>query len=298
MNSIPYHSNNSAMPVWVTIDEAVNVIKKQAGIEITASEVWRYALYGHLTLSIYFQSPVILRRIKVGKNKIFLMKGKDDPVNRLCYLSSEYIFMSNSWRVKTEGDYITPPSYIMDTPLLGYEYVMLQRLLAHSLNLPLPETGQSNTYCGILVSDESHIFQVFEYQSLEQRIFQQLQFIPADKASLCHDEINKIQFDRTRKDYFPVYHFPGDACFVVQRQHLESFLNRFYSSATKPSIQISTPLSRLLWLACKHNEHTNSLLDHPYKLVSVFEEWAASDGITDRLSGDTLKKALQRGSPA
>lgn len=49
--------------------------------------------------------------------------------------------MSNSWRVKTEGDYISPPSHIMDTPLLGYEYVMLQRLLAHSLNLPLPESG-------------------------------------------------------------------------------------------------------------------------------------------------------------
>ncbi|MBW9353880.1 hypothetical protein FHD02_20100 [Citrobacter sp. EC_71] len=57
------------------------------------------------------------------------MEEEDGPVNRLCYLSSEYHFMSNSWRVKTEGDYISPPSHIMDTPLLGYEYVMLQRLL-------------------------------------------------------------------------------------------------------------------------------------------------------------------------
>ena len=29
MNSIPYHSNNSAMPVWVTIDEVVNVQKSK-----------------------------------------------------------------------------------------------------------------------------------------------------------------------------------------------------------------------------------------------------------------------------
>lgn len=49
------------MPVWVTVDEAVDIIKRQTNEEITASEVWRYALYGHLTLSIYFQSPVILR---------------------------------------------------------------------------------------------------------------------------------------------------------------------------------------------------------------------------------------------
>lgn len=69
------------------------------------------------------------------------MKGKDDPVNRLCYLCSEYFLMSNSWRVKTEGAYISPLSHIIDTSLLGYEYMMLQRLLAYSLNLPLPETG-------------------------------------------------------------------------------------------------------------------------------------------------------------
>ncbi|WP_223202015.1 hypothetical protein, partial [Salmonella enterica] len=79
MSSVPYHSNNSVMPVRVTIYEAVNIIKKQANEEITASEIWRYALYGHPTLSIYFQSPVIFRRIKTRKNKIFLMKGKDDP---------------------------------------------------------------------------------------------------------------------------------------------------------------------------------------------------------------------------
>lgn len=169
-----------------------------------------------------------------------------------------------------------------------------KKLLARSLNLSLPETGQYNIYCGILVCDGNNVFQVFEYQSSEQRIFQQLQFIPEDKASLYHGEINRIQFDRTKKDYFPVYHFPGDACFVVKRQHLESFINKFYSLQAKPSIQISTPLSRLLWLACKHNDHTSPLLNHPYKRVSVFEEWAASDGITDRLSGDTLKKALQR----
>lgn len=91
MSSVPYHSNNSVMPVRVTIYEAVNILKKQDNEEFTASEIWRYALYGHLTLSIYFQSPVIFRRIKTRKNKIFLMKGKDDPVNRLCYLNSDII---------------------------------------------------------------------------------------------------------------------------------------------------------------------------------------------------------------
>ncbi|OSL23905.1 hypothetical protein ECQG_00016 [Escherichia coli TA255] len=29
----------------------------------------------------------------------------------------------------------------------------------------------------------------------------------------------------------------------------------------------------------------------------MFEEWVRSDGITERLNGDTLKTALERGSP-
>ncbi|EJJ6948258.1 hypothetical protein NJJ93_001150 [Salmonella enterica] len=54
MNAIPCYSNNSSMPVWSTIDEALDVINRQTGADITVSEIWRYALYGHLTLSIYF----------------------------------------------------------------------------------------------------------------------------------------------------------------------------------------------------------------------------------------------------
>ncbi|ELN91528.1 hypothetical protein SEEE4018_18530 [Salmonella enterica subsp. enterica serovar Enteritidis str. 543463 40-18] len=36
MSSVPYHSNNSVMPVRVTIYEAVNIIKKQANEEINS----------------------------------------------------------------------------------------------------------------------------------------------------------------------------------------------------------------------------------------------------------------------
>lgn len=62
MNAFPCYSNNSSMPVWLTIDEAVGVINRRTGVNIMVSEVWRYALYGHLKLSVYFQSPVKLQR--------------------------------------------------------------------------------------------------------------------------------------------------------------------------------------------------------------------------------------------
>lgn len=34
MNAQPYHSNNSVMPVWVTIDEAVNIIKNRVVLKL------------------------------------------------------------------------------------------------------------------------------------------------------------------------------------------------------------------------------------------------------------------------
>ncbi|EFC1967425.1 hypothetical protein FBQ04_21405, partial [Escherichia coli] len=70
------------------------------------------------------------------------------------------------------------------------------------------------------------------------------------------------------------------------------------STSTPSTNRLSTPLSRFFWLACKHNEAISPLIRKPYKLLSIFEQWASDDGITDRLSGDTLKNALERGSPS
>ncbi|MEG2268621.1 MAG: AlpA family transcriptional regulator [Acinetobacter sp.] len=57
---------------------------------------------------------------------------------------------------------------------------------------------------------------------------------------------------------------------------------------------MTTPLSRLFWLACKHNDTISPLLNQPYKLLSIFEQWASDDGIGEKLDAETLKNALKR----
>ncbi|EDW2260462.1 hypothetical protein R950_002444 [Salmonella enterica subsp. enterica] len=296
MNAI-FGSHHSAVPAWVTISEAANIINQQPGVSVTKSDVWCYALYGYLTLSVYFQSPVKMRRIKTIKNSIVLAKTHNDIISRLCYLSPECLIHDDRWTAKTEGDYISPSGYIIDTPLLGHECVALQQKLAHSLNLPPPEAGRCNIHCGIVVRDGDNLYQIYECMSSQQRISQQLQYLPADKRTYYRDELSKQHINRNQYGYFPVYYLPNDAWFVIKRTNLEQFVSTFFPSPPKSSNQISTPLSRLLWLACKHNDSIGPLINHPYKLTSVFEQWAIADGITDRLSGDTLKKALQRGAP-
>lgn len=159
MNAI-FGSHHSAVPAWVTISEAANIINQQPGVSVTKSDVWRYALYGYLTLSVYFQSPVKMRRIKTIKNSIVLAKTHNDIISLLCYLSPECLIHDDRWTAKTEGDYISPSGYIIDTPLLGHECVALQQKLAHSLNLPPPEAGRCNIHCGIVVRDGDNLYQI------------------------------------------------------------------------------------------------------------------------------------------
>ena len=101
------------------------------------------------------------------------------------------------------------------------------------------------------------------------------------------------------KEYFPAHILPRDAWFVIRHAELDKVIEIITNSRVPPlsATRISTPLSRFFWLAFKNNEVIRPLISKPYKLLSIFEQWASDEGITDRLSGDTLKTALVRGSP-
>ncbi|HCD1898866.1 TPA: hypothetical protein NBI13_002555, partial [Klebsiella pneumoniae] len=101
------------------------------------------------------------------------------------------------------------------------------------------------------------------------------------------------------KEYFPAHILPRDAWFVIRHAELDKVIEIITNSRVPPlsATRISTPLSRFFWLACKNNEVIRPLISKPYKPLSIFEQWASDEGITDRLSGDTLKTALVRGSP-
>ncbi|MTH48288.1 hypothetical protein [Intestinirhabdus alba] len=292
-------NTTSEMPAWVTIDEAVNIINSRKKNEslIKSSDLYRYALYGNLTFSIYFQSPVKLRRIAIVNNTAEYIEVSENITERLCYLCHKCFINNDNLVLKTEGEYISPSHNILDASLHGHEYAILQKLLARSLGFPDPVTGLYNIHHGVLVKDENNIYQVFELTTWKNRISRKLKNLPVDTALHIHEKLINNNALNTEMRYFPVYHFPDDACFVIRQSILEKFIDSYFPSTTHTSPKITTPLSRLLWLACKNNNLISSLIDHPYKLISVFEQWAASEGITDRLSGDTLKKALKRGRP-
>ncbi|HBR1311144.1 TPA: hypothetical protein L9L30_002074 [Klebsiella quasipneumoniae subsp. quasipneumoniae] len=289
------------LPEWITIKEATLIAKRTLNIELTEADIYRSALSRHIYLSIYFQSSILLRKINKIEQKLKLKPTGDSLIQQLCMLEASSFTNKRNFIISTKGKYFISPHRVIDTDLSGYEYVLVQKLLALSLNLPLPITGANEYNYGITVNIEGEPFQIFEKTTWFKRISNQLICFPEPLAHEINEKISeykKIQYHRI--GYFPLHNLPEDACFVVRNSELNKLIDLYTGNrpVSSTSTRISTPLSRLLWLACKHNEAISPLIRQPYKLLSIFEQWASDDGITDRLSGDTLKKALERGSPS
>ena len=81
---------------WLTIKEAVKASKNKGIRKIQESVIYRYALQGKVLLSIYFQSPITLRKIKSYNHKLKL-KPKDNnlPDDKIMLNKLDFFSESN-----------------------------------------------------------------------------------------------------------------------------------------------------------------------------------------------------------
>lgn len=283
---------------WLTIQEATNLATQIKNIKLTEADIYRHALYGNINLSIYFQSPVILRKIQTVNTKVKIKQIDIPLLNRLCVFERNCFLNKRNFIVSTEGGYLYPTQQIFDTTLFGYEFTLVQHLLAITLGIPLPTMGPNDINYGISIIFQEDIFQLFEKVTFYERITQQISRLPDDTASIIFERFLNMKPNKNI-ECFPMHQLPKDACFVIRHVEFEKLISNFIKNENPSlsSTRISTPLSRLFWLACKNNESIRPLIKQPYKLLSIFEQWASVEGMTDRFSGDTLKTALERGSP-
>ena len=132
---------SESMPNWLTIQEAASILTTLSTKTITESEIFRHALRGTVFLSIYFQSSFYLMRVNTVKRKLKLRSIDNSFIHRLCLLDTKSFISGRRLIISTTGAPIYPTKRVIDTPLTGYEYVIVQSLLANSLNLPLPLSG-------------------------------------------------------------------------------------------------------------------------------------------------------------
>lgn len=63
LNNATLKSPNKMLE-WLTIQEAATIASQIIDKNLTVSDLYRHALYGNIHLSIYFQSPIILRKVQ------------------------------------------------------------------------------------------------------------------------------------------------------------------------------------------------------------------------------------------
>lgn len=291
----------AATSEWLTVREAVNILNNDGKKQISESDLYRGALHGKINLSIYFQSPLITRKIKMKNNKLKLTVIDESFTKKLCFLDKFGFLLDKKLIYSTEGEFFYPTQRIFDTPLFGNDYVAVQRLLALSLNIPLPSRGGKAFNYGLTIKIGDSLFQIFEKTTWQDRICAQYKLLPENFKSRIDDGYfaGKKPHSSLEMTFFPVHYMPQDSSFVIRVDEIERLIMLINGKQnfSQPQTRISTPLSRLFWLACKNNDTISPLIKNPYKLLTIFERWAVDSGITDRLSADTLKTALKRGSP-
>ncbi|WP_233436231.1 MULTISPECIES: hypothetical protein [Klebsiella] len=90
---LAFLKNKNVNSDWLTIKEAVKASKKNGIRKIQESDIYRYALQGKILLSIYFQSPITLRKIKSYNHKLKL-KPKDNNLPDGKITSDEIVFLA------------------------------------------------------------------------------------------------------------------------------------------------------------------------------------------------------------
>ncbi|HAU5635931.1 hypothetical protein [Citrobacter amalonaticus] len=284
---------------WLFVPEAVRALNEITDLNIMDYDIYHHALLGRIKLSILFPSPVCLRKIKYLDDKIKFTPTGNSTVSRLCMLDSGCFLAGRNLVMSTEGRFITSLKGLIDTSFIGHESTWLHYLLARSLRLQQPFRRRGNINYGITATLSGETFQVFECMTWRERINRQLLKLPRDVQTAIRRRLSEAKINEHRKDYFPLHRLPADTWIVIRYSELEKLVqvSRGENKVQPATPRMSSPLARLFWLACRNNDTISPLINQPYKMLPIFEQWAANEGITDKLSGDTLKAALKRGSP-
>ncbi|MDU4362190.1 MAG: hypothetical protein E7I50_06465 [Klebsiella oxytoca] len=118
LNNATLKSPNKMLE-WVTIQEAATIASQIIDKNLTVSDLYRHALCGNIHLSIYFQSPIILRKVQKNNNKIKLCLATDSFLTKLCLLDGINFTNGINLIISTSGKHFSPRQRVIDTTLIG-----------------------------------------------------------------------------------------------------------------------------------------------------------------------------------
>ncbi len=231
---------------WLSLEESAGYLERMIGERVTIIDILRFALDGHLTLSINLQSPKLAKNVSICKLEM--------EVAAQC----KEVYVYNNWNLYIDETFspnrpidfampitndLTKLSGILDTPLLGIERVHAEGQYCACLGLPKP-SGKQEVMRGIIVY-RAHL-----------ELFQLQEFIDVDSelehlrtASSIADEVSQVackqiisMFESIKsinvwdknayQRYIPITKFPDDVYFVVRKKYLDELVETLNSALT------------------------------------------------------------------
>lgn len=282
---------------WLTLDEVAEVMK-QHNVNLLPGELYRHALHGNVTLSVWFQSPVLLRPLDPQCNLSCRIDNQE-----YCSQSHRQFSMPASLSIRCNPGLRRTNWSIWDLPLIGLERLHILSILAKSLGYSSPQKVDCCHEAGIMMHDQSGQY----YQLCDRKPLREIALEVAQRNDKLPDTFHRVlsrlyttRFSsREAKFNIPFWYLPEilpqDAILVLRKPQLEILLKRYQSEGPP---RMTTAFAHLFWLACKKNPLLDDeLLAHPYKLTNIFESWAREEGLAFEFNGDTLKRTLERGAP-
>ncbi|WP_323109460.1 hypothetical protein [Pectobacterium carotovorum] len=130
---------------WLSLDESAKYLERKINEQVAITDILRFALDGHLILSVNLQSPKIAKKVEIKR-----VKMAETATNVEVYVRGNWgVYIGESFSPDREIDFAIPTSNeitslsgVQDTPLLGIERLFAEEQYCKSLGLPKPSRKQ------------------------------------------------------------------------------------------------------------------------------------------------------------
>ena len=244
---------------WLTINEACQFLSEKLDKSVNPDVLYRWVLDGHLQLSLYLQSPVKARSVKIVQKPIKLIFSRLDVYleeNRTDFLRSSAPATDEYDYAECQDENFFAVEGIYPLSMHGEERFLLGCMYSRYSNQPLPRRPTTRPSGIILDMGEGKLAQLLSYLNPHSEIASLMLEVenglfPERIASHVIPALEAIQAIKSdspdnRRRFTPQNSFPSDAYLVIRIENLNVFVEKLVSAEKQVKAQASAEPSDLL----------------------------------------------------
>ncbi|AYO37302.1 hypothetical protein [Serratia sp. P2ACOL2] len=223
---------------WLSLEEAAKYLENKIEEQVAVTDVLRFALDGHLTLSVNLQSPKIAKKVEIQRVKMHIAAKYKEV-----YVHDNWgVYVGESFSPERLIDFAVPLAFdltslsgVQDTPLLGIERLFAEEQYCDHLRLPKPSKKQDLIRGVTISAGPTGLFQLQEFINVDREL-ESLYTAASVAGDINHPAFKNIigLFESIKsismwdpdahQRYIPAPTFPEDVYFVARTPNLDKLV--------------------------------------------------------------------------